>query len=69
MDARKIVPTVAVCERSDRANGEDCPLLHFMFTIFGIPNIERRKKKEESSHRPSTRIFVPKCKHNSVYLF
>ena len=30
----------------------------FMFTIFGIPDIERRKKKEESSHRPATRIPV-----------
>ena len=30
----------------------------FMFTIFGIPDIERRKKKEESSLRPATRIFV-----------
>ena len=30
----------------------------FMFTIFGIPDMERRKKKEESSHRPATRIFV-----------
>ena len=60
------------CVRSDRANREDFPLppTHFififlfilfffeffMFTIFGIP--ERRKKKEESSQRPATRIFV-----------
>ena len=34
---------------------------HFLFfTIFGTPDIERRKKKEESSHRPATRIFVRK---------
>ena len=32
----------------------------FMFTIFGIPIIESRKKKEESSPRPATRIFVRK---------
>ena len=31
----------------------------FMFTVFGIPDIERRKK-EESSYRPATRIFVRK---------
>ena len=30
----------------------------FMFIIFGTPDIERRKKEEESSHRPATRIFV-----------
>ena len=41
----------------------------FMFTIYGIPVIEGRKKKEESSHRPATRIFVRKYKHNSVYVF
>ena len=36
-------------------------LLFFaMFTVFGIPDIERRKKKEKSSHRPATRIFVRK---------
>ena len=32
----------------------------FMFTVFGIPDIERRKKKDESSRRPATRIFVRK---------
>ena len=37
MDARKIVPTVAVCWRSERANREDSPLppTHFIF-IFVI---------------------------------
>ena len=41
----------------------------YMFTIFVIPDIERRKKKEESFHRPVTRIFVRNYKHNIVYLF
>ena len=35
MDARKIVPTVAVCWRSDRANSEDSPYtFYFYFCIF-----------------------------------
>ena len=32
----------------------------FMYTVFGIPDLEKRKKKEESSHWPATRIFVQK---------
>ena len=31
MDARKTVPTVAVCSKSDRANRGDCPPTHFIF--------------------------------------
>ena len=42
--------------------------LFFMFTIFAIPDIERRKKKEESSPRPATRIFVRKLVVCCVYL-
>ena len=30
MDARKTVPTVVVCSRSDRENREDCPPTHFI---------------------------------------
>ena len=29
----------------------------------------KKKEDEESSHRPATRIFVRKYRHNSVYLF
>ena len=36
----------------------DSFFVFFMFTIFGIANIERIKNKEESSQRPATRIFV-----------
>ena len=37
MDARKTVPTVAVCKRSDSANREDCPhpyTFYFYFHFF-----------------------------------
>ena len=46
----------------------DSFFVFFMFTIFGIPDIERRKIKDESSDRPATRIFVRKYKQSSVYL-
>ena len=38
----------------------DIFFVFFMFTIFGIPDIERRKTKKESFHRPTTtrRIFI-----------
>ena len=32
--ARKTVPTVAVCQRPDRENREDCPPTHFFIFIF-----------------------------------
>ena len=30
----------------------------FMFTVFGISDIERRKKNEESSHRPAHGLLI-----------
>ena len=98
MAARKTVPTVAVCSRSDKANREDFPpppytfyfyfyfciffviflpcfvltwaifliffCIFFMFTNFGIPDIERRKRKRNLLiGQPQGSFFIRKYRH------
>ena len=46
-------------------------LLNFFVFFYGYKfwdsRYRKKKEKEESSHRPATRIFVRKYRHNSVY--
>ena len=73
IDARKTVPTVAVRDQAEQIEKIifyficifcflflffNSFFVFFMFTVFEIPDIERRKKQGEPSHRPATRTFV-----------